>query len=89
MKPRKRKFKRDDKLKLAYIKGNRDAGNDIIGSIPMSEASKADLHFLFNVFAIQRIHFCDGRTFVQELERRGYDIETIYFEIEKKKEKEK
>ena len=82
MKPRKREFKRDNKLKLAYIKDSLKYGNDIIGIVPKSEKQRADLHLLFYTFFYAKIY--EGKTLVEELKERGYDIETIYFEIEKK-----
>ena len=84
MKPRKREFKRDNKLKFAYIKDHWEWGNDFIGIVPESEKQRSDLYLLFYTFISLKVH--EGRSLVDELKHRGYDIETIYFEIEKKKE---
>ena len=82
MKPRKREFKRDNKLKLAYIKDSPKWDNDIIGIVPKSKNQNADLYLLFYVFLNLEVY--EDRTLIEELKRRGYDIETIYFEIEEK-----
>ena len=47
MKPRKRPFRRDNKLKLAFIKDSREYGNDFIGIVPEDENNRCDLYFLF------------------------------------------
>lgn len=98
MKPRKRKFKRDNKLKFAYIKNHYDLGSDFIGTIPKGESGRWDIYFLFYFFLNRPIHdkeynretkqWEEPPTFIKELENRGYDISTIYFEIEKKEVKE-
>lgn len=76
-------FRKTDKLRLAYIKGSKTFEDQLVGSTPQKHG-KSDLAFLFHVFAIEPMR--DGRTFVEELKERGYDIETIYFEIERKQD---
>lgn len=98
MKPRKRVFKRDNKLKFAYIKNHSDLGSDFFGTIPTSESRRWDLYLLFNAFCTQphrpkewdreKKEWIEYPSLMEELKNRGYDIETVYFEIEKKKENE-
>lgn len=96
MKPRKKVFKRDNKLKFAYIKNSRKLGNDFFGTIPTNESGRWDLYLLFTHFCSTPIRpkewdrenkkWIEYPSLMQELKNRGYDIETVYFEIEKKKE---
>ena len=109
MKPRKKDFKQDNKLKLAYKDmgfysnhpGNgKLAGKpmgDFIGIVPLDEEGRWDLYLLFSLFLSQPIHPSEFRynevtkkteridypPLIEELEKRGYDPKTIYFEIEK------
>lgn len=94
MKARKRAFKQDNKLKFAYIKDSREFGNDFYGIIPKGEEGRWDLYLLFLHFLKTPIErdkwdkekkeWIKAPTFIEELEKRGYDKTTIYFEIEKK-----
>ena len=109
MKPRKRDFERDNKLKLAYkdmgfYSNNPGNGKlagkpmgDFIGVVPLDEEGRWDLNLLFSLFLSKPIHSSDYRynevtkkiekidypPLIEELEKRGYDPKTIYFEIEK------
>lgn len=84
MKPRKRDFKQDDKLKFCYIEGHKGYGSDFIGVSPKGERGNWDVYVLFDLFMQTPIN--KSKNLMEELEKRGYDIETVYFEIEKKKE---
>lgn len=94
MKPRKRIFKQNDKLKLAYIVDHPEFGSDFIGTTPNGRP-RADLYYLFysllrtpigeKKWDPEKESFVFPPSFIEELESRGYDPKTIYFEIEKKK----
>lgn len=96
MKPRKRPFKQDNKLKMAYIKDHKEYGNDFIGTVPIGSVTQCDLYLLFNIFLHRPIgpgkwdkekkEWVTPPTLIEELEKRGYDISTLYFEIKKKQE---
>jgi len=96
MKPRKRGFKPSNKMKFAYIENNPDLGNDFFGIVPENSKGRWDLFLLFDLFLNRPIRnrewdkekkeWIDYPTFIEELEKRGYDPKTIYFEIEKKNE---
>lgn len=96
MKPRKRKFKRDNKLKLAYVKEHPEFGSDFMGIVPLDEPRRWDLYLLFSHFLYTPIApkeydtekkiFIEHPSLIQELKNRGYDVETLYFEIEKQGE---
>lgn len=96
MKPRKRRFKQDNKLKLAYIKDHSEFGNDFMGIVPKGEEGRWDLNLLFYQFLKRPIQqsewdrenkcYIEYPSLIDELEKRGYDKTTLYFEIEKKKE---
>lgn len=98
MKPRKQKFKQDNKLKFCYTKNNKEFGSDFMGIVPKGELGRWDLYLLFLIFLKRPIandewdketkKWIKAPTFIEELEKRGYDKTTIYFEIEKKKEQQ-
>lgn len=48
-----------------------------------SYPSKPDGHYLYGVFCF--IKDVNGRTLVEELERRGYDITTLRLQVDRKK----
>ena len=75
----------DDKKNL--LDAVKEYGNDIYGIVPKGEWQRADLYLLFNTFMHTTVF--EGRTLIEELEARGYDKETIYFEIEKKQNNKK
>jgi hypothetical protein len=50
--------------------------NDFLFSYP----SKPDGHYLYGVFSF--IKDANGRTLVEELERRGYDVKTLRFQVD-------
>ena len=89
-KARKTVFKQDNRLRLAFI-DNKEFGRDVFGTIPKGEQGRWDLYLLF-------YYFCNEHTFgvnkgerslIKELEARGYDPSTIYFEIAKTKDESK
>lgn len=96
MKPRKMKFKQDNRLRFCFTKDNVEFGSDFMGILPKGERGRWDLYLLFNIFLHRPIadkvwdkekrKFIEQPTFIEELEKRGYDKTIIYFEIEKKKE---
>lgn len=54
--------------------------------------SKADAHLLHNVFSLKRFlpnSFESDMSFIDELEKRGYDIKTFKFSIEKRIDEKK
>lgn len=101
MKPRSRPFKkRDNKLRLAFIQ-NKDYGKDFIGTVPADEEGRWDLYLLFRILLSEWINPRYEKneetgkyeetvpvSIVEELENRGYDIRTLYFEIEKQNKEE-
>ena len=72
---------------------------DIIGIVPIDEERRWDLYLLFNMLLNRPIHehtwdkdkncFIEYPCLLQELENRGYDVKTIYFEISKKDKRKK
>lgn len=67
---------------------------DIIGCVPADEKGNWDIKLLFHIFFTRPIRdhswdsgkkdFIEYPTLIKELENRGYDPRTIYFEIEKR-----
>lgn len=74
-------MKRDNKLKLQFNKKL----NDIEGILPIGEERKWDIYLLFYHFASLRQMRTDN-TLIEELEARGYDLETLKFSIAKQGE---
>lgn len=74
-------MERDNKLKLYFNKEK----NDIEGMLPLSETEgRWDIYLLFFHFlSLKPVNDTEGLTLVQELEKRGYDLRTINFSIEK------
>lgn len=72
---------------------------DIIGIVPKDEKRRWDLYFLFDFFLRRPIHndewdrnkecIIKYPCFLEELENRGYDVKTIYFEISKRNKRKK
>lgn len=70
---------------------------DIIGIIPTDEEGRWDIYLLFNMFVSRPIadskwdnklkKMIEYPSLIKELENRGYDPRTIYFEIEKRNPK--
>lgn len=110
--PRKKGFKQDNRLRLAYQEMGRYLKNkevpqelrgkpygDIIGIIPEDEERRWDLYLLFNMllnrpikddeFDRDKKEWVKYPCLLQELENRGYDVKTIYFEIAKRNKKRK
>ena len=89
-KARKRVFKQDDRLKLAFIE-NREYGRDVFGTIPAGERGRWDLYLLFYYFCSKHPFGVNKgeKTLLEQLEERGYDLSTLYFEIRKTKEDSK
>jgi len=54
---------------------------DVSFGWPDGPQVKPDAHMLYGVFAYEKVY--DGRTFVEELKRRGYDVTTLRFSIMK------
>ena len=65
-------MKQDKKLRAYYSKKERD----IMLAFPLGVQTQSDGHFLSCVF---------DKKFKEEMERRGYDIETLKFSIEPQK----
>lgn len=89
-KARKTVFKQDNRLRLAFI-DNKEYGRDIFGTVPKGEQGRWDLYLLFNYFCGEHVFGVNKgeRSLVKELESRGYDPSTIYFEITKTKDESK
>jgi hypothetical protein len=72
--------------KLSVRFGRIDGGLDVIYTAP----SKPDNWLLFNAFATKRYRAASAvwdASFLEELEKRGYDLRTIRFSIKKKAHK--
>jgi hypothetical protein len=58
--------------------------NDFLISYP----SKPDGHFIFGLVANGSVRYevlSSGKTFIEELEERGYDIKTLRIQVDRKK----
>lgn len=67
----------DNSLSIYYSKRERDL-------VFWHDKHAPDGHLMHNVLNATPVPGCDGRTFVQELEHRGFDVKTLRFSILRK-----
>ena len=48
---------------------------------PAGVGTTPDGHMLYAIFAYEKVY--EGRTFIEELKRRGYDVSSLLFSIKK------
>ena len=74
-------MKQDNRLKLHFNKKI----NDIEGCVPLGSTGRWDINLLFYHFLNRKIE-PENHSLIDELQKRGYDIRTIKFEIAKQEE---
>ncbi len=74
-------MKQDNRLKLHFNKNL----NDIEGCVPLGSTGRWDINLLFYHFLNRKIE-PENHSLFDELQKRGYDIRTVKFEIAKQTE---